>query len=110
MAGEQPPTQVHRTGYQGFGSFFVERSVEDMITEPDATYQPPAVPFALEPKADMTADTPLGKGCRHLFLIDFEAFTFLNHGAFGGVCLPAHEEAGQWRDYCERQPLKFLDR
>lgn len=39
-----------------------------------------------------------------------QKWTYLNHGAFGGVCKPAYEEASHWREYCEHQPLKFLDR
>lgn len=51
-----------------------------------------------------------GKACRDLFLIDFKQWTFLNHGAFGGVCKPAYLEADLWRRHCEAQPLNFLDR
>lgn len=36
--------------------------------------------------------------------------TVINHGAFGGVCKPAHQEAQRWREHAESQPLQFLDR
>jgi hypothetical protein len=107
----QPPA-VERSGYAGFGSFMVDRSVEDMITEPASTYSPPPLPFTLQPAplAPLSEHTPLGAAIRPLFMIDFNKWTFINHGAFGGVCVPAHQEAQQWREHCERQPLRFIDR
>lgn len=61
--------------------------------------------------APLVAGAPaFGKACRELFLIDFQQWTFLNHGAFGGVCKPAYLEADLWRRHCEAQPLNFLDR
>lgn len=103
------PIAITRSGYQGFGSFFNEVSVQDMIAVPRDAYVPPARPFA-PPSLERAASLPFGEACRELFMIDFQRWTFINHGAFGGVCRPAHEEANQWREYCETQPLKFLDR
>lgn len=37
-------------------------------------------------------------------------WTFINHGAFGGVLRCAALEAEAWRRRCEAQPLLFLDR
>ncbi|KAG1675643.1 hypothetical protein FOA52_002352 [Chlamydomonas sp. UWO 241] len=98
-------------GYQSFGSFFTEVHVEELVRQaarPD--YQPPAAPF---PTSDLLAgigpDSPLGAPARALFMIDFDAWTFVNAGAFGGVCVPAYREAERWRAHCERQPLTFLD-
>ncbi len=107
-AAATPLPVVARTGYQNFGSFFTE-SVEDMIAIPADQYVPPERPFAM-PDLGVDENTPLGEACRPLFLIDFERWTFINHGAFGGVCRAAHNEANLWRDYCESQPLRFLDR
>eukprot|EP00803_Ostreobium_quekettii_P000853 evm.model.scf_3648.2 EVM.evm.TU.scf_3648.2 scf_3648:5784-8184(-) len=53
---------------------------------------------------------PLGAAARRFFMVDFEGWAFLNHGAFGAALACAFEEAGRWRAACERQPLKFLDR
>ncbi|KAL6763735.1 CG12264-like protein [Haematococcus lacustris] len=97
-------------GYQGFGSFMVEESVEELIHKPASEYLPPSLPFTLPP-LNCSDTTPLGSDqCRQLFLIDFSRWTYLNHGAFGGVCKPAYDEAALWREHCERQPLRFLDR
>jgi hypothetical protein len=104
-------TTIQRTGYMGFGSFMVEQSVEDMITA--TPYQPPPLPFSLPAAAacsGLSKQTPLGAYVRSEFLIDFGTWTFINHGAFGGVCSAAHAEANAWREHCERQPLKFIDR
>lgn len=101
---------VQRTGYQGFGSFH-SGNVEDMIADP--SWEPPANPC--ERVADVAAlaaaaAAPFGAAMRPHFLIDFAAWTFLNHGAFGGVLACAHREAEAWRVRCEAQPLAFLDR
>ncbi len=109
------PAEVTKRGYAGFGSFMVDRSVEEMIHEPESTYQPPARPFPLDERCTSLLEgcssaTELGRACRHLFMIDFASWTYINHGAFGGVCRPAHLEANQWREHCEAQPLRFLDR
>eukprot|EP00200_Dunaliella_tertiolecta_P004798 CAMPEP_0202339480 /NCGR_PEP_ID=MMETSP1126-20121109/1324_1 /ASSEMBLY_ACC=CAM_ASM_000457 /TAXON_ID=3047 /ORGANISM="Dunaliella tertiolecta, Strain CCMP1320" /LENGTH=445 /DNA_ID=CAMNT_0048930037 /DNA_START=110 /DNA_END=1447 /DNA_ORIENTATION=- len=101
-------SQAAAAGYVGFGSFFVERSVEDMVS--DDAYEPPPPPIQLFNDPLAAEDTELGATCRQLFLIDFENWTFINHGAFGGVCRPAFAEAAAWREHCERQPLVFLDR
>ena len=107
-------TTIGKAGYAGFGSFMIETSVEELITRDADTYKPPAIPFSTPDLdlllASLSTSTELGSACRHLFQIDFKQWTFLNHGAFGAVCVPAHMEACAWRDHCERQPLHFLDR
>lgn len=106
-----PYSQVARTGYLGFGSFFTDSSVEEMVAVPAERYVPPPRPVPLPPSLDALGPaTPLGRPCRALFLVDFAEWTFINHGAFGAVCRPAHEEAAAWREHCEAQPLRFLDR
>ncbi|GAX74265.1 hypothetical protein CEUSTIGMA_g1714.t1 [Chlamydomonas eustigma] len=104
-------SELKRTGYQNFGSFFTE-SVEVLISKAvSKDYTPPLKPFQTHDiLAGLCDSQPLGKGARELFLIDFTKWTFLNHGAFGGVCKPAHVEATRWRLHCETQPLTFLDR
>ena len=52
----------------------------------------------------------LGHAARKHFLIDFDSWTFLNHGAFGAVSRYAYEVSARWRERCESQPLRFLDR
>ena len=113
---------IPKTGFLGFGSFFTE-SVESLVARaaqqsqsggPD--YVPPPKPFdtadlLLQEEGVNLSTLALGSdAARRLFLIDFNAWTFLNHGAFGGVCVPAYREAERWRAHCERQPLAFLDR
>ncbi|KAK9829074.1 hypothetical protein WJX72_003762 [[Myrmecia] bisecta] len=98
-----------QVGYQNFGSFHTE-NVEELIRQSDDVYAPPARPF---PVADLFSEKHLasfGLSARQHFLLDLEAFVFVNHGAFGAVVTPAHEEALRWRLHCEKQPLRFLDR
>ena len=98
-------------GYLGFGSFFTE-SVEVLVSKASREdYSPPETLIQTNDILHgIDDDQPLGKHVRHLFMIDFTAWTFLNHGAFGAVCTPAFKEAERWREHCERQPLSFLDR
>ncbi|GFR49694.1 hypothetical protein Agub_g11844 [Astrephomene gubernaculifera] len=101
-------SSIARTGYQNFGSFFTD-NVEDMIAIPPEAYTPPERPFAA-PSLEQASTMEFGEPCRQLFMVDFKRWTFINHGAFGAVCRAAHEEANQWREHCEAQPLRFLDR
>jgi hypothetical protein len=126
---------VDKTGYQGFGSFHSE-DVEVLVRQDSATYQPPALPFpdplgtpagpivtvagyADASCAAVTNDVPascsnssgsFGDAAKQQFLIDFSSWTFINHGAFGGVAEPAYRCAELWRRHCELQPLRFIDR
>mmetsp|Transcript_28234 Transcript_28234/g.47479 ORF Transcript_28234/g.47479 Transcript_28234/m.47479 type:complete len:652 (+) Transcript_28234:33-1988(+) len=45
-----------------------------------------------------------------LYGLDHNNFTFLNHGAFGAVLVPLQHASNLWRVYCEKQPLRFIDR
>jgi len=102
---------ILKTGYLGFGSFFTD-SVEGIVAKASQEgYSPPKALIRVDDLCHGIDDQlPLGKHARHLFMIDFAAWTFLNHGAFGGVCTPSFKEAERWREHCERQPLSFLDR
>lgn len=73
-----------KRGYQAFGSFFSD-NVEDMIRSSEAGPDPASV----VPDADLLPEAPaeLGAAARRHFLVDFGAWTFLNHGAFGHVPL-----------------------
>ncbi|WIA22809.1 hypothetical protein OEZ86_009760 [Tetradesmus obliquus] len=51
-----------------------------------------------------------GDAAKGQFLIDFSSWTFINHGAFGGVAEPVYRCAELWRRHCELQPLRFIDR
>ncbi|GLC39561.1 hypothetical protein PLESTM_000911900 [Pleodorina starrii] len=104
----QTPVEVTRTGYQNFGSFFTE-NVEDLIAIPEESYVAPKLPFE-PPSMENVANIGFGEPCRQLFMVDFKNWTFINHGAFGAVCRAAHQESNQWREHCEAQPLRFLDR
>ena len=95
---------VKATGYMGFGSFH-SRPVEEMLE--DASFEPPAWPFAQPPlPGPDVAVEQVGADC---FYLD-KSWTFLNHGAFGAVSEPAMESARRWRLHAERQPLQFFDR
>jgi selenocysteine lyase/cysteine desulfurase len=47
---------------------------------------------------------------RQEFMIDFDNWTFVNHGAFGGTLACVQHAAQRWRNYQESQPLRFFDR
>lgn len=44
------------------------------------------------------------------FLVDFDSWCFINHGAFGAPLAAAQHHANLWRRHAETQPLSFLDR
>ena len=97
------------------GSFHSE-DVESKLKSPFESYLPPSSPLCpsfLEKQAKLVAEAasiPLGHelGRQH-FLLD-PSWTFINHGAFGAASRVGFSEATQWREHCERQPLRFFDR
>lgn len=96
-------------GYQNFGSFFTP-SVQSMIA--DEEWTAPALPdsvAAIREQA-LLEHHQFGKSIRNNFLIDFGAFTFVNHGAFGGCMRHVQKEVSAWQAQCEAQPLRFIDR
>lgn len=110
-AAAAAPSTVDKTGYTGFGSFHSD-DVEVLIRQDTAQYIPPALPFPdpadqhslTQPSAGTAQATgrnesskqesnssssrgssSWGLGARQQFLIDFNRWTFINHGAFGGT-------------------------
>jgi hypothetical protein len=116
-----PPTASAASaaaGYQGFGSFHVEHSVEDMIRMTDAEFAA-AVPdthrhlsLPSPPSVPSPSALDFGAAVRHrLFpLVSDDDCTFLNHGAFGCPIAQGLHAASAWRVEAERQPLRFMDR
>lgn len=94
-------------GYQGFGSFHSD-NVEELIRIPDDQYVQPANPVASQ--SAPIESVQFGADARRQFCIDFTTWTFINHGAFGAPCRFTLAESRAWSDYCESQPLRFIDR
>lgn len=99
---------------RGFGSF-QSPDVEVLISLPDSKYKAPQAALDVKLPKDLEQDILDGKlecgdPCKKLFMIDFDTWTFLSHGAFGAVLRPVYDHAQRWRDACEEQPLRFLDR
>lgn len=97
---------VPKWGYSGFGSFHSD-NVQELITQDASIYEPPLLPF---PAPTLPRQPQFGTAIRSQFMIDFDDWTFLNHGAFGGVLRPVYDAADALRRHCEKQPLLFLDR
>jgi hypothetical protein len=88
--------------------------VAELVGQPDSVYQAPRIPAAVaalypDTKAleDVRPGTP---AAMKLFLLDLDAWTFVNHGAFGAAFACGLRVAEAWRGVCEQQPLKFFDR
>jgi selenocysteine lyase/cysteine desulfurase len=96
-------------GYQGFGSFFSD-NVEELIAQSDEVYVPPPLPFAVDDLFDAAPPLEFGAAARPHFLVDFQRWTFVNHGAFGAAARVPFEVAQRWRVHCEAQPLVHIDR
>lgn len=105
-------------GYSGFGSFMVERSVEDLVNEAsDGAYNEPPWPtpsldtsaILASLSAPLSKTAPFGAPFRANFFLD-PTWTFINHGAFGAAARVSLAAAQRWREHCEAQPLRFLDR
>ena len=99
-------------GYAGFGSFQTEESVETMYRGLLAPgYAPPPRAVATADHFDAAAPPPrCGRALRDAFFLLDPAWTFVNHGAFGGACSVALRAAQRWGEHAERQPLRFIDR
>jgi selenocysteine lyase/cysteine desulfurase len=83
------------------------------MDQSDDDYQAPSLPFEAKPQLDTPITRPSNgspASIRHNFMIDFNTWTFLNHGAFGAATKVGHDRAAAWRRYAEQQPLRFFDR
>ncbi|KAK3734512.1 hypothetical protein QZH41_020435 [Actinostola sp. cb2023] len=81
---------------------------KELVDLPDEEYSPPALPYKrvqFDPKTEFGSSK-----IREHFCIDFDNWTFINHGAFGGALAAALETVHQMQIYIERQPLRFVDR
>lgn len=107
ISASQPCTTPTRafSGYKGFGSFHSE-DVEELVAQACAPgWQAPSAP----PLVAAAAASPIADDMRANFLLD-DAWTFVNHGAFGAPCKTAFDAAAAWRRHAELQPLRFVDR
>jgi len=94
-------TTAHSGGYQSIGSFHSD-NVELLISLPDSEYSVPELPFKYKPNFNLLH--PLNN-----FSLSTE-WSFVNHGAFGAALECGQDLAKQWRDYSEKQPLRYFDR
>jgi selenocysteine lyase/cysteine desulfurase len=121
IAYRMAPTTTRRAsspsspdGYQSIGSFHSE-NLAVLMSLPDEQYAEPKLPFEGEEKEGRSNDGISPSGLvggdvrRDDFLLD-PAWTFLNHGAFGGALRVGYDRAEAWRRHLERQPLRFFDR
>jgi len=78
----------------------------------DEAWQAPPCPASVDAirKSELSETRQFGTGMRANFQIDFDAYTFINHGAFGGCMRHVQAEIGAWQAQCEAQPLRFIDR
>jgi len=98
------------SGYKSIGSFQYDASMDEMLATPDAAYAPPARAVSAADLFDAASPAPaLGAAARALFFVD-PAWTFLNHGAFGGAARAPFRAAQRWAEHAEAQPLRFFDR
>lgn len=100
-------------GYEAFGSFHsaspdaLFAGAAFQVAPPPASLFPPLPSRKLETRvSDAAAET----ANRAHFTVDFDAWTYLNHGAFGGATRFASDVAAGWRTLADRQPLLFHDR
>mmetsp|Transcript_62469 Transcript_62469/g.149416 ORF Transcript_62469/g.149416 Transcript_62469/m.149416 type:complete len:487 (-) Transcript_62469:57-1517(-) len=95
----------------GFGSFN-SGNVEQMLRDPN--WQPPPRPAFLQalnlPQEGCVSDSNLGRAAKTEHFLLSEAWTFVNHGAFGSPLAAAFAAAEKWRRHAELQPLEFIDR
>lgn len=96
-------------GSKMFGSFFTE-SVQSMILREPWT--DPPLPSQVQEVRETVSGLQLdcGADARSMFLLDLNEFAFVNHGAFGATMRSVLQEVRCWQEYCELQPLRFMDR
>jgi isopenicillin-N epimerase len=97
-------------GYSSIGSFQYDRSVDEMLREPDSTYVAPVRAVETSDLFDASSAAPhFGADLRDHFLVD-KSWVYLNHGAFGGSARVALRAAQRWAEHAEVQPLRWFDR
>lgn len=97
---------------QGFGSFH-SGDIEDLIKD-----LPNSIAEEMISKNNeiirhwrsRLSNMELGENMRDQLFSFRKPWTFINHGAFGGVITPMADCSEFWRKQCELQPLKFFDR
>lgn len=98
---------------KSFGSFHSE-NVEELIRQSDELYRPPPVYDSMREELPASLSSvrfgPSLVSDVTLFPLDIPHWTFLNHGAFGCTLSPILRENARWREWIERQPLRFFDR
>lgn len=81
---------------------------KELISLPDKDYIPPELPFE-RVKFELEIEFGSDK-MREQFCIDFNNWTFINHGAFGGALSAVMATVNQIQLHMESQPLRFVDR
>lgn len=95
-------------GYAAFGSFHSDNPGELILQ--GAEYKPPARHVRTEQLFDSSSAPPgFGREMKEHFFVD-PSWCFINHGAFGGACRVAMKSSQAWAEYCEAQPLRYIDR
>mmetsp|Transcript_17916 Transcript_17916/g.53835 ORF Transcript_17916/g.53835 Transcript_17916/m.53835 type:complete len:496 (+) Transcript_17916:1250-2737(+) len=72
--------------------------------------QASSLPTSIPSSASSAAASPTAASPSAYWLLDTTRWTYLNHGAFGAPLSALVAQAHRWRIYCERQPLRFIDR
>jgi hypothetical protein len=88
-----------------WGSFLIEKSVDQLINEDEIEYSMPAVTITY-PSLKCVSNTPFGNESKQLFGLDPD-WIFLNHGAFGSTMKLLLETSRMWQDRLEVQPLRY---
>lgn len=99
---ERPSAGVRRD----FGSFH-SSNVQELIAQNETDSHHPPFPVGLP---CFSEKAQYGKETKEKHFLIEENWTFINHGAFGAVVKEALQAAFVWQTYCEKQPLRFLDR
>lgn len=116
VASHSTKSCTSKGGYKSIGSFHSEdpaallRQMPELYTIPDLPFDGQQKLFEgsnFSSKFDVEASTTAR---RDDFAIDFENWTFINHGAFGAALHVGANRAEAWRRYMETQPLRYFDR
>ncbi|XP_065883600.1 uncharacterized protein [Dysidea avara] len=92
-----------------FGSFH-SSNADELIRLSKEDYDPPVIPFSLPCYQSGDHADLFGAAIRKSQFCLSDKITFLNHGAFGCTLRSAMDVAQKWREYCETEPVSFIDR